>query len=391
MKRLLVVLALSLALALVARAARGAEIRILQPPPGQPLAGEVEVRVEVLPAGTRVERIEILLDGKPAGTAARPPYHLLIDAGDDAREHRLEAVATLADGSQVRTALATPRLEAGATVQVDLQQLFLTVDRGGRPVPDLTRDDFTVYDQGTPQPIVTFGRGDVPFTAVLLVDTSASMAGPPLEKALDGARAFFTGMTPLDQAKLILFSDHVRLETPFTSVQSVLTLGLGGGVSAEGGTALNDALYLAVKRLEPLRGRKIAVLLSDGVDIESVLSIREASALSRGQVTLYWLRLGKSLDSKRFSMSSAWRGAPEHTRELEQLSATVVESGGRIIELSSVEEIPATFSALLKELRDQYVLGITPRQTGGKGEWHEVRVEVKGGVRARTQSGYFEP
>ncbi|HEY2294181.1 MAG TPA: VWA domain-containing protein [Thermoanaerobaculia bacterium] len=386
MKRLPVFLVLALA----AAAVWPAQVRIVQPPPDQPLAGEVEVRVEVLPAGTPVERIEILLDGKPVGTAARPPYHLLIDAGDEGREHRLEAVAHLADGSEVRTALAAPRLQAESMIQVDLQQLFLTVDRGGRPLPDLTRDDFTVYDQETPQPIVTFGRGDVPFTAVLLVDTSASMAGPPLEKALEGARAFFSGLAPLDQGKLILFSDHVRLETPFTSVRSVLTLGLGG-VSAEGGTALNDALYLAVKRLEPLRGRKIAVLLSDGVDIESVLSISEASALSRGQVTLYWLRLGKGLDSRRFSMSSAWRDAPEHAHELEQLSATVAESGGRIIELSSVEEIPATFSALLKELRDQYVLGITPRQTGGKGTWHEVRVEAKGGVRARAQSGYFEP
>ncbi|HEY4563190.1 MAG TPA: VWA domain-containing protein [Thermoanaerobaculia bacterium] len=386
MKRLL----LFLILAFAAVAVWPAQVRIVQPPADQPLAGEVEVRVEVLPAGTRVERIEILLDGKPVGTAARPPYHLLIDAGDEGGEHRLEAVAHLADGSEVRAALAAPRLQADSTVQVDLQQLFLTVDRGGRPVPGLTQDDLTVYDQGTPQPIVTFGRGDVPFTAVLLVDTSASMAGPPLEKALEGARAFFSGLAPLDQGKLILFSDHVRLETPFTSVQSVLTLGLHS-LSAEGGTALNDALYLAVKRLEPLRGRKIAVLLSDGVDIESVLSISEASALSRGQVTLYWLRLGKALDSKRFSMSSAWRDAPEHAREIEQLSAAVAESGGRIVELSSVEEIPATFGALLKELRDQYVLGITPLQTGGKGTWHEVRVEAKGGVRARTQSGYFEP
>jgi len=284
---------------------------------------------------------------------------------------------------------AAPIPQPDVTIEVTLQQLFLTVDHHGRPVPGLTRDDFTVYDDDAPQPIVTFGRGDVPFSTVLLVDTSASMAGPSLEKALEGARAFFSGLAPLDQGKLILFSDHVRLETPFTSVKSVLTLGLSG-VPAEGGTALNDALYLAVKRLEPLRGRKIAVLLSDGVDIESVLSISEASALSRGQVTLYWLRLGKGFDS-RISMSSAWRDGPEHAREIEQLSAAVAESGGRILDLSSAEEIPATFSALLKELRDQYVLGITPRQTSGKGAWHEVRVEAKGGVRARTQSGYFEP
>lgn len=390
MKRLPVFLSLVSIASIAGVGARAAEVRIVQPPPGQPLLGEVEVKVEVLPAGTPVERIEILLDGKPAGTAGRPPYHLLIQAGDDGREHRLEAVAHLADGSEARASLTAPRLQAEATIQVDLQQLFLTVDRGGRPVPDLTRDDFTVYDQEAPQPVVTFGRGDVPFTAVLLLDTSASMAGPSLEKALEGARAFFLGLAPLDQAKLILFSDHVRLETPFTSVKPVLTLGLRG-VSAAGGTALNDALYLAVKRLEPVRGRKIVVLLSDGVDIESVLSVGEAQALARGQVTLYWLRLGKALNSRRFSMSSAWRDAAEHTREIEQLGAAVAESGGRILELPSAEEIPATFNALLRELRDQYVLGITPRQTGGKGTWHEVRVEARGGVRARTQSGYVEP
>ena len=79
-----------------------------------------------------------------------------------------------------------------------------------------------------PQPIVTFGRGDVPFTAALLVDSSDSMYGGDLEKALEGARAFFAAMAPLDQAKLMLFSDHIRLETPFTSVQPVLTLGLRG-------------------------------------------------------------------------------------------------------------------------------------------------------------------
>jgi Ca-activated chloride channel family protein len=387
MRRLVFALLVSLA---AAGAAGAFEVRIVEPPPGQPLLGEVGVRVEILPAGTAVERVEIFLDGKSAGTAERSPYRLVIDAGDDGREHTLEAVVHAADGTETRASLLAPRLESDFVVQVDLQQLFLTVDGGGRPLPGLTRDDFTVLDQGEPQPVVTFGRGDVPFTAVLLVDSSASMAGNPLAKALDGARTFFAGLGPLDQAKLLLFSDHVRLETPFTSVQPVLTLGLRG-VAAEGGTALNDALYLAVKRLESRRGRKIAVLLSDGVDVESVLSIGEARALARRQVTLYWLRLASGPPGKKILVTSAWRDAPEHTRELEQLSAAVLESGGRILDLPSVEEIPATFTGLLRELRDQYVLGIAPRRTGGRGAWHEVRVEVRGGLKARTQDGYFEP
>jgi len=63
----------------------------------------------------------------------------------------------------------------------------------------------------------------------------------------------------------------------------------------------------------------------------------------------------------------------------------------RIADLAGVEQIPATLTALLSELRDQYVLGITPRRTSGKGSWHPVRVEVGGGLVSRTQDGYFEP
>ncbi len=381
-----------LLLLLVAVPTQAYEIRITQPAAGEPLIGEVEVRVEIVPPTTRVERVEVLLDGVPAGVAERAPFRVLVDAGEENRTHKLEAVARAAGGAEARAAITTPRLEADAEVQVELQQLFVTVHRGSKPVLDLTRDDFTVYDQGQPQTLAAFGRGDVPFTAVLLVDASASMQGGRLEKALDGARDFFAAMDTLDQAKLMLFSDHVLLETPFTSVQPVLTLGLRG-VTAGGGTALNDALYLASKRLETRRGRKIAVLLSDGVDVESVLSVDAARAIARRQVTLYWLRLGRDENTKnrKVLLSSAWRDPADHQREIEHLRAAVLGSGGRIAELAGVEEIPATLKALLSELREQYVLGITPRRTGGRGAWHEVRVEVRGNLDVRTQDGYFEP
>jgi VWFA-related protein len=366
------------------------EVRIVRPAPGEPLLGEAEVRAEIVPADTAIERVEFFLDGALAGTATRAPYRILVDAGDENREHRLEVVAHAPGGATARSSIGTLRLHTDAEIRVDLQQLFITVEERGRRVLDLAQSDFTVFDQGEPQPVVTFGRGDIPFTAVLLVDSSSSMQGGRLEQALDGARAFFAAMAELDQAKLVLFSDHILLETPFTNIQTVLTLGLRG-VRAEGGTALNDALYAAVKRLETRRGRKIAVLLSDGVDVESVLSIEAARAITRRQVSLYWLRLRRGEDSSRIRLSSAWRDADEHQREAERLRTAVLESGGRILDLAGVEEIPATLTALLRELRDQYVLGIAPRRTGSPGSWHPVRVDVRGGLKARTQDGYFEP
>ena len=372
-------------------AAWGFDVRIVQPTPGQPLLGEVEVRVEIVPAGTKIDKVELFLDGKSAGTVSRPPYRLLIDAGDQNQEHRLEVVAHGA-GGEAKASLNAPPYPFDAEVQVDLQQLFVTVERSGQPVLDLTKDDFTVFDQGEASPVINFARGEIPFTAVLLVDSSASMKGTPLQKALEGARAFFTAMAPLDQAKLILFSDHVAMETPFTNVQSVLTLGLGDA-KAGGGTALNDALYLAVKRLESRRGRKIAVLLSDGVDVESVLSIDDARSIARRQVTLYWLRLpGSASVDRNVRISTAWRDPSDHAREIKKLHSAILESGGRIVDLAGIEEIPAKLTRLLQELREQYVLGITPRKTaGGPGSWHEVRVEVRSGLQARTQDGYFEP
>jgi Ca-activated chloride channel family protein len=388
-----VVQSLAVLLFLIALPASAFEIRIVQPGPGESILGETEVRVEIVPPATPVEKVEIFLDGALAGVAERAPFRVLVDAGEENKEHRLEAVAHAAGGAESKASITTPRLQTDAEVQVELQQLFVTVHRGAQPVLDLTRDDFTVFDQEVEQPLATFGRGDAPFTAVLLVDASSSMAGGRLDKALDGARAFFAGMGALDQAKLMLFSDHVLLETPFTSIQPVLTLGLRG-VTASGGTALNDALYLAAKRLETRRGRKIAVLLSDGVDVESVLSIDAAQAIARRQVTLYWLRLRGDTDAapgKRVLINSAWRDAPGHQRELEHLRAAVLGSGGRIADLAGVEEIPATLTALLAELREQYVLGLTPRRSSGKGTWHPVRVQVRGGLLPRTQDGYFEP
>jgi Ca-activated chloride channel family protein len=384
---------LAVLLVLLSIPARAVEVRIVQPGPGEPILGEVEVRIEIVPPGTAVERVEVFLDGAPAGVAERAPFRVLVDAGEENKVHKLEAVARTAGGGLARASITTPRLQTDAEVQVELQQLFVTVHRGAQPVLDLTRDDFTVFDQDVEQPLATYGRGDAPFTAVLLVDASSSMAGGRLEKALDGARDFFAGMGPLDQGKLMLFSDHILLETPFTSIQPVLTLGLRG-VTASGGTALNDALYVAAKRLETRRGRKIAVLLSDGVDVESVLSIDAAQAIARRQVTLYWLRLRgdtEAVPGKKVLINSAWRDAPGHQRELEHLRAAVLGSGGRIADLAGVEEIPATLTSLLSELRDQYVLGITPRRTSGKGAWHPVRVEVRGGLIPRTQDGYFEP
>lgn len=367
-----------------------AQVRIVSPPPNQPLFGAVEIRAEV--SGGPVSRVEFYLDSLRIGVVEKPPYRVVVDVGQQNTEHAIEVVAHGPAGPLGTANLRTLRLQVDDEIEVGLQQLYAVVEAGGRRVSELTRDDFTILDDGVPQQIITFERGEVPFTAVILVDSSTSMAGDRLRTALDGAKGFAGKMNRLDEAKLLLFSDRILLETPFTSVPSILSLGLSS-VEAQGGTALNDALYLGLKRLEGHQGRKVLILLSDGVDIESVLPMEQVQRIARqSQSLLYWLKLGEdNQETPHMQIFSAWRDGVGHAREIELLRSTVLESGGRIVPLASVDQVASALETLLRELRDQYVLGYYPSTSKGRGTWHDVELRVRGeGMQVRTQEGYLE-
>ena len=388
--------ALALLLLLLAAPARAAlEVSIVSPPPGQPLFGEVEIVAAV--RGGRAQRVEIYFDRVRVGVLEKPPWRIVVDAGQENAEHHIEVVAFDAAGASASARLTTAPLQVDEEIDVQLHQLFVNLDAGGRPVAGLTRDDFTILDEGVEQKMITFERGDIPFNATLLLDASTSMRGERLQRALDGARSFVRSMSRLDEAKLVLFSDHILLETPFTNIPSILTLGLGE-VEARGGTALNDALYLGVKRLDGKLGRKVVVLLSDGVDIESVLSMERVRAVVRqSQAAVYWLRVPREEENQEKEgplqlLYSAWRDAEGHRKEMDELRSTVLESGGRIETIARMGDVQGALARILQELRDQYVLGYYPSVHNGRGTWHRVELRVRGagGAKVRVQEGYVE-
>jgi VWFA-related protein len=364
------------------------EVLLMMPTYGEAVFGEVEVTAEVYPPEAEVDRVEFYLDGELVGIADRRPFTLRIDAGQENIEHAFEAQAYIAGGSIARTRVETPRITTNEEISVDLQQLYVTVAHpDGQRALDLEREDFAVFDNSERQQLVTFERGDVPFTAVLLVDASSSMRGRQLQIALEGADTFIRGMRELDQAKLMLVSDRVLYETPFTSFASVLNVGLTAAEAA-GGTTLNDNLYLAMKRLEERQGRRVVVILSDGIDVESVLGMEEVRWLARQkQPVIYWIRLEAKAERR-----STWRSVVEHRREIESFEAAVVESGGRIETLESIDEVEDAFQWILDDLRNQYVLGYYPETTAGDENWHRILVRVRDNrLDVRTRGGYLEP
>lgn len=381
--------ALVLTLFAAGAARAGVQARIESPLPDQAVFGPTLVKVQIV-AGDPVARIEVFVNGKLVGTMTQPPYELTYDAGEANIEREFKVVVHSTLGESFAGSVVTRPVQIDDEMELRLQQLFVTVARGGERALDLEEGDFRIFDNGKPQKIVTFGKGELPLTAVLLVDTSESMKGERLEAARRGVDAFLKDMKPLDEAMLVLFSDRLLRATPFQQEAKDQLGRVVTETEASGGTAVNDFLYMSLKMLEPRLGRRVVILLSDGSDVHSVLPMSEVLWKARtSQAMIYWIQLEGG--EKHRSYASAWRDAKSNTAEYESLQKAVLESGGRILPIDRVGEIEHAFRNVLRELREQYVLGYYPTDVRKDGRWHEVKVDVKGlGLQVRTRDGYVD-
>jgi Ca-activated chloride channel family protein len=382
------------ALLLVASSSMGAAaaeplaLVIVSPQPGVPATGDVLFAVGVQGAETPRE-MRFTVDGRLVAGLTRPPWETPVSLGDENREHRFEVVASTASGATASDQLVTPAMRVDEVMDLSLQQVYVAVEQDGQRVLELARDDFQVFDDGVAHPLVTFEGGHVPLVAALLIDASLSMRGEPLRAAYRGARSFVAGMQPLDQAMVAVISDRLLAATPFLSA-SGLAASLRE-VPASGGTAVNDHLYLALARLDRQQGRRVAVLLSDGVDLDSALAMEDVLwRLRRSQALLYWIRLGGP-DLPGAQRYSAWRNPEGHQRELDLLGEAVRLSGGKIVEARGTGDLEAAFAEILAELRDQYVLGYYPLIRRRDGSWHPITVRVRRQeVAVRCRAGYVD-
>jgi len=380
---------LALFFALAPAGAEELSVSIAQPPAGEPIFGEVAFAVDPYPPD-EVERVDFYLDGELLEQVDSPPYEVTIDVGEENREHRFAVKAIGRSGDVAEALLVSPAIRVDLVVDAQLQQLYVTVTRGGERQLGLEQDDFAIFDDRNREQMVTFARGDVRLTAAILVDSSASMVGARLRYALGGAAAFVEALKPIDDASIMLFSDRLLHSTPFSNDLALLSSGLTN-VEAAGGTALNDHLYLALKRLEQEQGRRVVILLSDGIDSHSALRMTEVTWLARrSRALLYWIRTDPRQDDRK-SRFSAWKDADDYRAELQLLGETVRESGGRIVALERLEDADEAFRDILSELREQYVLGYYPTDPRNDGSWRSVTVRVRdSALDVRTRDGYID-
>jgi Ca-activated chloride channel family protein len=251
-------------------------------------------------------------------------------------------------------------------------------DAEGRLVPNLEKDQFTVFDNGKPQEITVFENGVTPFTVVVMLDFSASMT-LNLERVKDAAEQFVLRMLPQDKGQVGAFSDRIEFSGTFTNDRDDL-IGALGDLQYGNPTRLYDAIDESINMLQDVDGRKVVLVLTDGDDTDSKNSFgHELDRAKQHEVMIYSV----GLESVYSIGSRMVRTRPDHN-----LKKMAEETGGGYFELKKTDDLAPTFTRVAQELHSLYTLGFTPMDLDGKE--HKIDVKMKmPGLTARTRKTYI--
>ena len=313
---------------------------------------------------------------------------------------RLVVFVTLAAGVVVAAQQTQPSQfgTANRTVAV-----FATVTGArGRLVPDLTRDDFTIDDNGKRQTLTLFANDNQPITLIMLLDRSGSMkANFELEER--AAEAFVHDMLPNDKARVGSFAKYIQIDPEdFTSDRDKLIHILRTELQEDGPTPLWNAVDRGIDKLLVEQGRRVILVFTDGVDMPLNFAGHNKSLkdvmrrAEENDVMVYAIGLagqngmpapgGRGADRGRGGMNPGAFGGfggrglgvppgqlqPE--RPDEGLPKIAEATGGGYFELTSPHDLAATFARVANELHHQYALGFTPEKLDGK--MHELTLHL---------------
>lgn len=266
---------------------------------------------------------------------------------------------------------------------VDLTTFAATVtDKKGNVVPDLTKDDFEILEDGKQQSIEYLAQGDgeaaPPMHLGVMVDASGSMQNDM--KLAQGAAIKFLNMLPAAQdITLVDFDTQVRI-TRYPQRDFARLVERIRQRKPDGFTALYDALGTYLDGADSLDGRKVLVMYTDGGDTRSALSLKETlTLLKASSVTVYAIGLVENTGSARAQMQMTLRQMVEAT-------------GGEAFFPSVMKDVESAYDKVLTEINGQYHLGYQSSNTVKNGAWRKVEIRLKrGDLRVRSRKGYFGP
>ena len=250
-------------------------------------------------------------------------------------------------------------------------------DAEGRLVTTLQQGDFTIEEDGVPQPITQFTTERVPVSLALALDISDSMRGQRMADARGALANFLDKLLAVDdEAALLGFNHETRMLGPWTTERGGMRIKLDE-IRPTGGTALYDAIDVSLPLFESRMHPRAAILLvSDGADTASDTTPTQLKQkLVRSDVFLYAIGID-SLDARNSTRINPFT--------LQELTS---QGGGYTEIIRSAAELGPATERIAEELNHQYMIGYSPA-TRGDGKLHTVRVKVSNpAYRVRARRG----
>jgi Ca-activated chloride channel family protein len=257
--------------------------------------------------------------------------------------------------------------------------LFVTVsDAQKRLVPGLTKEDFEVFDNEKPQPLVYFDNSIRPINVVVMLDTSGSMT-LTIDLLKQAAEQFLIRLLPEDKARVGAFNDKIQLNARWSSDRDQLVTD-AKDLDYGNGTRLWDAVGASLDELKPIDGRKVILVFTDGDDTESRMRLGTVLDRARAEeVMIYAIGLESkyTIDGRMIT-----------TKPDSGLRRIADDTGGGYFELKRTSDLAPTFTKVAQELHSQYVIGFTPTLLDNK--VHKLAVKLKQpGFTAQARRSYL--
>jgi Ca-activated chloride channel homolog len=284
------------------------------------------------------------------------------------------------------------------------------MDRDGRYVPNLRKEDFRLWEDGVEQDVAFFSSVEKPFSVVLMLDTSPSTQFR-LEDIQDAAISFVNQLRPDDRVMVVSFNGNINVLSEFTSDRSKLDRAIRRA-HTDDGTRLYDAVDVVINReLSRIQGRKAVVLFTDGVDTTSRRATFESTLQDAQELDalIYSVQYDTSADvagitfpdpndvfgqilggifgggrggyprggGRRRGGYPGGSGRPNDYELADEYLRDIANStGGRQYHADSLQNMSLAFANVAEELRRQYSVGYYPKRQGQPGERRQIRVRA---------------
>jgi Ca-activated chloride channel homolog len=266
-------------------------------------------------------------------------------------------------------------------INAELVQLHVRViDRNNRPINNVAKNEFRVFEDGVPQTIETFTREEVPISYGLAVDTSGSLRSQ-LQSVVDAGKTIINSNKPGDETFLVRFISSDKIETvqDFTANKELLVDGLDSFYVEGGQTAIIDAVYLSAEHVseyrkgdEGDRRRRALIVITDGEDRNSFYKQEQLfERLREEDVQIFVIGFVNELDKE----AGLIRKSPRD-KAVNLIKRLASETGGRAFFPESVSDLPQIANEIIRDLRTQYVISYNPTNKTQDGTYRAIKVTV---------------